>query len=210
MRLVLISDTHEAHRRVKVPDGDILIHAGDITYDGNLREVKDFNNWLGELPHKHKVLIAGNHDWSFEESPVVAERLITNATYLRDSSIEIDGLRIYGAPWQPTFCNWAFNVDRGAPIREKWAKIPENTDVLVTHGPPKGFGDRAYPTGEMLGCLDLYERVQQVKPMLHVFGHIHGGYGIQEDEHTIYTNAAIMNEAYRPVNAPLVIDLKQK
>jgi Icc-related predicted phosphoesterase len=210
MRLVLISDTHEAHRSIKVPDGDILIHAGDITYDGNLGKVEDFNDWLGGLPHKHKVVIAGNHDWCFENNPKVAEKLIANATYLIDSSIEIEGLRVYGAPWQPTFFNWAFNVDRGLAIREKWAKIPNDTDVLVTHGPPKGFGDTTRPKGEMLGCLDLYERVQQVKPMLHVFGHIHGGYGIQEDEHTIYANAAIMNEAYRPVNAPLVIDLKRK
>ena len=208
-RIVCVSDTHCMHDQIDVPDGDILIHAGDSTIAGIHSEVSDFNCWLGKLPHKHKIVIAGNHDWFFERNPDLGAAALSNAIYLRDSSTCVEGLLIYGAPWQPRFCDWAFNIERGEPIRQKWDLIPERRDVLVTHGPPWGVLDRAHEGGEHLGCEELSAAVQRVKPRVHIFGHIHGGYGQQQHDATLYVNASICDEAYRPVNAPIVIDLEQ-
>ena len=209
MRLVLISDTHGQHRKFDIPEGDVLIHAGDFMWSGrNYEEIIDFDVWLGSLPHKHKIVIAGNHDILFEQQ-YSARNHLTNATYLQDSGIEIDGLKFWGAPWQPEFNNWAFNVPRGAAIKKYWDLIPEGTDVLITHGPPWGKLDRVVPKHgvEHLGCGELLKAVDRVQPRLHVFGHIHGGYGTMWEENTHFVNAALLNEQYRPVNKPVVVEL---
>lgn len=219
MKVVCLSDTHGEHRKVGVPEGAILIHAGDFMTNGdNYREVEDFNDWLGTLPHLHKIVIAGNHDRLFEARPD-ARKLLTNATYLEDESVNVRGLTIYGSPWQPEFCNWAFNLPRGEPLAEKWKLIPDCTDILVTHGPPWGYQDYLpvrRPHGQIagmdrqhLGCEELLKRVQEVKPLLHVFGHIHYAAGYTQDAHTTYVNAAICDERYRAKQKPTVIDLKK-
>jgi Icc-related predicted phosphoesterase len=173
-----------------------------------MQEVAGFNYFLSTLPHKHKVIIAGNHDLIFEYNKLFAESLITEATYLLDSSVEISGIKIYGSPWQPEFCNWAFNKPRGAPLRAVWAKIPEDTNILVTHGPPFGILDTISPGQEELGCKDLRSRVQCLKQLkLHCFGHIHGGYGKLLKDGVTYVNASTCNEAYKPVNKPIVVDI---
>ena len=206
MRIVLISDTHGLHRRVKIPDGDLLVHAGDLTNHGELEQVEDFNAWLGGLPHAHKIVIAGNHDFCFEK-PDRASRLLTNATYLLDSETRAGGLRIWGSPWQPWFFDWAFNLERGPEIRAKWKLIPAGIDILVTHGPPAGFGDKTVG-GDFAGCTDLLDELRaRVRPRLHVFGHIHEGYGIFRDGSTTLVNASTCDIQYRAVNPPVVIDL---
>ncbi len=206
MRLVLLSDTHARHHKIPVvPDGDILLHAGDLTNHGELPDVEHFNGWLGRLPHRHKVVIAGNHDFCFEHDPS-ARKLFTNAYYLQDEMLELEGLKIYGSPWQPRFCDWAFNVDRGPKLAAIWAQIPDDTDVLITHGPPLGQLDVTYD-GRAVGCEDLRDRLRAVRPRLHLFGHIHESYGLARDEHTIYANASICTLRYKPTNAPLVVDL---
>src|SRR2546430_16820633 len=124
MRIVCISDTHSRHDRIEVPPGDILIHAGDATMTGRMEELARFNHWLGRLPHHYKIFIAGNHDWLFEKEPTLAESLITNAMYLRDSAARIEGLKFYGSPWQPRFMHWAFNLARGQATGRKWDLIP--------------------------------------------------------------------------------------
>ena len=175
MRIVCLSDTPLAHERAKIriPDGDILIHAGDGTIEGTVREFMDFNRWLAHFHHRHKVLIAGNHDRLFEKDPNLARSIVSHAIiYLQDSVVEIEGLRIYGSPWQPEFQNWAFNLPRGPRLREKWNRIPEETDILVTHGPPAGILDQT-PHGEHVGCQDLREVVERIQPKVHVFGHVH-------------------------------------
>lgn len=214
MKVVLISDTHGAHRCVEVPKGEILIHAGDSMSDGwDWNELKDFIQWYGEQPHKHKILIAGNHDWLFEKYPEEVQTMCRDngIIYLFDSSVSIGKLKIYGSPWQPEFCNWAFNVPRGIQIQHKWKLIPDDVDILVTHGPPYGKRDWVHSVRrpQNLGCLELANKVEEVKPLLHVFGHIHGGYGITEGS-TIFVNAAIMDESYRPVNKPTVITLRSR
>ncbi len=120
VKILAISDTHNKHRRIShddIPrDIDILIHSGDISFKGELHILYDFNNWLGELDWiKHKIIVAGNHDVTFESEPEVTHKMITNGTYLQDDLVEIDGLRIYGSPYQPEYGNWAFQRPRGLP-----------------------------------------------------------------------------------------------
>jgi predicted phosphohydrolase len=208
VRIVCISDTHGQHAKLSVPDGDVLIHAGDFAAFGDTPiEIIDFNLWLGTLPHRHKVVIAGNHDWMFERHSGAARELLTNAIYLENSGTELAGLKIWGSPVQPEFNNWAFNVARGAAIRRYWKMIPASTDVLITHGPPYGVLDTAHPTTAHLGCEELAEAVQKIRPRLHVFGHIHGGHGQQCSDGIQYANASVVDEAYRLVNAPQVIEI---
>jgi len=193
MRFVVWSDTHMQHKRIPVPDGDVLIHAGDFSGQGSLDDVEYFNEFLGSLPHTYKILIAGNHDWALEREPLQARSLITNAIYLQDSSIELNGIKIYGSPWQPEFFNWAFNLPRGVALREKWAQIPDDTNILITHGPPHGILDTVR-TGFSVGCEELRNAVDRIRPQFHVFGHIHEAAGIEMGKHTTFINAAVLNK----------------
>lgn len=206
LRAVLISDTHTLHDQIKLPEGDLLLHAGDFTNMGELEDVARFNEFLGRQPHAHKVVIAGNHDWSFAMDPARARSLITHAAYLEDSEVSAAGLRIWGSPWQPEFMDWAFNLPRGPLLRQKWDLIPDGIDILITHGPPLGHGDVTF-RGEHVGCHDLLEAVRRVRPRLHLFGHIHEGYGVTRDAHTTYVNASTCTLSYQPSNAPIVVDL---
>ena len=172
MRIVAMADTHGFHARLDVPEGDILIHAGDLTQRGTLTQVKEVADWLRSLPHRHKVIIAGNHDFAFQRSPAEARALFAGLTYLEDQEITLDGVRIYGSPWQPWFHDWAFNLRRGPAIDQKWQLIPAGLDVLVTHGPPAGYGDRVF-FGDRVGCEDLTRHLARTKPRFHLFGHIH-------------------------------------
>lgn len=203
MRLVLVSDTHNQHGALRLPEGDVLVHAGDFTMRGTEPEVRAFGTWLADQPHRHKVLIAGNHDFLFERDPHLARALLPpQAHYLLDSEVSIGGLRFWGSPWQPWFLDWAFNLRRGPDLAAKWALIPQGVDVLITHGPPMGIADRTV-NGENVGCADLAEAMKRAKPRLSVFGHIHEGYGVHGDK----VNVAICDEKYRLVNNPVVIDL---
>jgi Icc-related predicted phosphoesterase len=204
VRIVCISDTHL--RKAEVPDGDVLVHAGDFTMRGHLLEVESFNRWLERWPHPHKVVIAGNHDFAFEKRPAEARRTLTAATYIEDELLEVAGLRIWGSPWTPKWGEWAFSLERGSEIRAKWELIPEGLDILITHGPPAFICDQAGP-GLNVGCEDLREIVEQRKPRLHVFGHVHEGYGVLEKPHTTYVNASAVTAGYHPGNKPIVIDL---
>lgn len=209
MKIVLISDTHGFE--CPVPDGDVLVHAGDLTMSGTVTQVSQASYWLNSLPHKHKIVIAGNHDWLFERNRVKAVSLLGDKiTYLQDSGIEIDGVKFWGSPVQPIFFNWAFNRGRGEDIRQHWDLIPRGTDVLITHGPPRGILDQASAAinTEHCGCDDLLTALNWFGPKIHVFGHIHGGYGMQKvmGNITCY-NASIVNEAYKPVNQPWVVEL---
>lgn len=209
-RIVCLSDTHNFHDQIAVPDGDILIHAGDATGRGTIDEIVNFNRWFAALPHRHKIFVAGNHDWLFETSNRYARSLLdASIHYLQDSSVEIEGLRFYGSPWQPRFFDWAFNLMRGAELAEKWKLIPDDTDVLITHGPPNGILD-AVPRQyfiENTGCEELRKKVEIFRPKLHVFGHIHCGYGREEKFGVRFVNAANCDEEYNPTNAPIVVDL---
>lgn len=215
MKIVCISDTHNCNEQIVVPDGDILIHSGDAAIRGTRSEIEEFLQWFSSLPHKHKVFVAGNHDW-FYETENNSARLLTskfNITYLQDSFIEIEGLKIYGSPWQPRFFDWAFNLNRGAELAEKWKMIPDDIDILVTHGPPHGILDevpRQYWI-ENTGCEELRRRVEEISTKgrlkLHIFGHIHCGYGQKEEFGVKFVNASTCDEEYKPTQPPIVVEI---
>jgi len=196
------------HRDVKVPDGDVLIHAGDITGQGELDTIHDFNEWLGELPHKHKIVIAGNHDFCFPmDSPEWGKEKLSNCTYLQDEFVVVEGFKIWGSPWQPWFGGWHFNLDRGPQIKEKWDLIPLDTDILVTHGPPDDILDWCF-RGNKAGCVDLLNHIRKMKNLkMHVFGHIHESRGVANKDGVKFVNASTCTLGYRPTNQPFVVEL---
>jgi predicted phosphohydrolase len=189
MRIVAVADTHTEQRHLgAIPDGDVFVHAGDLCLRGKLEELQPAVEWLRSLPHRHKVLVAGNHDWSFVREREVALAMLGDIVYLEDSGTTINGVRFWGSPWQPEFRNWAFNLPRGEPLAAKWARIPTPTDVLITHGPPQGIGDWVFWSSSRQGCADLLARVQEVKPLFHLFGHIHEDGGFWQQEGTSFAN----------------------
>lgn len=208
MKIVIISDTHRYHKNIDLPAGDILIHAGDLSGSGTVSQLEDINEWFGTLGFSHIICVPGNHDRLFEWNLNVAREIMTNCTILLDEEIIINGLKFYGSPWQPRFFNWAFNLSRGRELTAVWAKIPEDTDVLITHCPPYAINDSNI-NGEHCGCYDLLERVNQIKPKLHCFGHIHEGYGKNEFNGITFINASVCNAAYNPINKPHVISIKK-
>lgn len=210
VRMVCISDTHNFHSQIDVPDGDVLIIAGDVCVHGSIYELAAVNEFLGGLPHKHKLLVAGNHDWCFANlvEREEARRILKNATYLEDSGVEIDGVKYWGSPWQPEFHDWAFNLPRGPKLAEVWAKIPSDTNVLITHTPPFGILDKN-GNGDHCGCGALLDALNnRVQPRIHVFGHVHESYGTLEADGITFINASICNGQFRPINRPIVIDLR--
>lgn len=226
-RLVCISDTHSHHRQISyLPAGDVLIHAGDFSLRGELHEIEDLCEYFKGIADSYEeiIAIAGNHDrvlhcehylqhnmmrGADEEHCKKAEACIKKrCVYLKDSSHKLQsGMEVYGSPWTPEFCGWAFMLDRGDPIREKWRQIPTTTDVLITHGPPLGRGDHVPHAGNV-GCFDLMQEIQQrVMPRVNIFGHIHEGYGSTFDGTTLYVNASSVDIRYVPLQFPVVIDL---
>ncbi|CAH1784866.1 unnamed protein product [Owenia fusiformis] len=215
VRFVCISDTHsQLHKCLDaIPPGDVLIHAGDFSNIGRVTEIMNFNKTMGSLSHKHKVLIAGNHEITFDEKTAPGNNtgemreLITSATYLQDKTIELYGINIYGAPWAPEFGINAFGLPRGEKLLEKWQQIPSNTDVLITHGPPLGHCDLT-KSMQRAGCVELLNTIQfRVKPKFHIFGHIHEAHGMSTDGTTTYINASICNLGYKTVQSPIIFDI---
>lgn len=211
MRIVCISDTHGQHRNLSVPDGDVLIHAGDICKFGKVEEYEDFDDWMGTLPHLYKIVIAGNHDGSIQSGPALDT--VNNYTYLEDEyayvpTSEETAVKFYGSPWTPPFFDWHFMLEP-EEIAKKWAAIPKDTDVLITHGPPWGIGDAVAPGYDgHHGCPELLKAIQRISFKLHVFGHIHEGYGaIDSAKGFSLVNCSVLNEHYQLVNAPIVVDL---
>lgn len=205
MRIVAVADTHTFHDDLhSIPDGDLFVHAGDLCRGGRLEEVRASAAWLRTLPHRYKIVVAGNHDWCFVNEPQVAcEILGSDILYLQDAEADIDGIRFWGSPWQPRFNDWAFNLPRGEALASKWALIPEGIHVLVTHGPPYGIGDCSGDPVR-LGCQDLREAVRRVRPLLHVFGHIHQDGGVWREEGVWFANVT----TWEGERGPTVIDLE--
>lgn len=205
MKIVCISDTHGQHDKCQIPEGDLLLHAGDLSRKGEVKEIAKVNEWLGTLPHPHKVVIAGNHDFLFEQDPVQARALLTNAHYLEDEMIEIEGIKIWGSPITPKFLRYAFNRKRGEEILAYWQKIPEDIDILITHGPPYGILDRTF-LGKRVGCKDLREELKRIKPKVHLFGHIHEARGESSQNGITFLNASMLNLRYKPVHEAIVLE----
>lgn len=237
MRIVCISDTHGLHTIMEqfksLPEGDILIHAGDCTNVGKPHEVTEFVHWFQNVKgFDTKIFIAGNHDFAFEKvnephhngdfdwfKNLMNEENLSQSdvVYLQDNEFVIESpefskpLKIYGSPWQPEFYNWAFNLPRnGWELELKWKDIPEDTDILITHGPPHGVRDFT-PANLQVGCEILRFHVEnRIKPSIHVFGHIHQAYGAVQQDETMYVNASICTERYIPSNKPIIIDITEE
>lgn len=231
MRITHISDTHNKHNKVITPGGDILIHSGDISSIGRKHEVEDFIKWFSKQPYRFKIFIAGNHDLTFDsevlfrdksvhfdrkqyfELPVEGKpdwlvdaisELDDDVFYLENSSIDIEGIKIWGSPISPSFgYGWGFNKDRGQEINEVWNTIPNDTDIVITHSPIYGYCDKVSNTNQKVGCEDLYHRLQEVKPHLHFAGHIHEAYGYGETKWGYTFNGCSCNLRYDIDNNPI-------
>ena len=205
MKIVFISDTHGKHRKVDIPDGDIFIHAGDVT-NGREAEILDFLNWLAELPHTYKIFIGGNMDRMLEVGSATYHNMLPEDTYyLENEGLDLEGFHIWGSPMIPDFVG-AFNRKRGRELRVYWEKIPEDVDVLITHTPPAGILDRT-SLGLSVGCKDLRSRVDELQAKFHLFGHIHESYGKEERNGTTFVNGSIIRGFFQHFNAPFELEL---
>jgi Icc-related predicted phosphoesterase len=209
-KLVLCSDTHELHNRLSWPEGDILVHAGDFTMIGEPEKIEEFGKWLRDSPFSAIVIIAGNHDILFQKMPEKARKLLSKHDkiyYLEDGGCRVESVSFYGTPWQPEFGpGWAFTLDSEEELNKKWQYIPSDVQVLITHGPPAGILDFTVD-GKHVGSTSLLTEInQRIKPQLHLFGHIHEGYGICRTGEVTFVNASICNPNYLPIHAPLVLE----
>lgn len=211
MKIVALSDTHgQLPQPQTIPDSDILLMPGDICNHtkapGQLHWLDSkFRNWLNKI-NRPVFACAGNHDWVFYEQADAVKRLdLPNFYYLQDSRFIYKGISIYGTPWQREFFNWAFNLKEHELV-EKWNMIPDDTDILVCHSPPKFYGDKT-PDGDFIGSETLTWRIGQIKPTLVVFGHCHNGYGVYQSGGTILANVSVLNEAYKLVNPPFFTEI---
>lgn len=235
LKIVALSDTHNRHKQIKSFQdfnshlneekeplgGDIIIHAGDATARGEPGELERFIKWYSELDFSYKVFVPGNHDFGCENNSNVYKKICEDhgVIYLNHDLVTIEGINIFGSPWTPYFYNWAFNGGRTLSdaahykkpfLGDLWAQIPENTNILVTHGPPYGVLDELVyvdgtPKGQFVGCEELMKVIKKIKPDIHIFGHIHCGYGVKHIDGTSFYNAAICDEMYSATNAPHII-----
>jgi Icc-related predicted phosphoesterase len=215
--LISISDTHTQHEKIQknlldlydlYPDS-ILIHSGDISYRGKLSEIKPFLIWFSSLPFSHKILIAGNHDFLFEDNSALVKQILKDEfpgiSYLENSGIEINEIKFWGSPVTPRFYDWAFNKDED--IDEYWGLIPDDVNVLITHGPPYKILDQT-ERGLNVGCKFLANRIAKLPNLkVHVFGHIHEANGTYEKDGVVFVNASILDEDYEVKNSPILIKL---
>lgn len=205
MKILCLSDTHG--HLPQVPDCDLLLLAGDYNLTHRRRQgewfTRFFAPWVRSLSERMPVVgVAGNHDWFFYNGG----RLDCGWTYLQDSGVEVGGLKIWGSPWQPEFYDWAFNATE-SELAARWEMIPDDTDILLLHGPPFGYGDLS-PFGNVhCGSKSLLRRIEEVQPRLAVAGHIHSGRGRYKIGDTLFINASHVDEGYRPRNNPLEVTL---
>ncbi len=207
MKIIAISDSHSQHENIIIPPCDILLHGGDFTYfsKGGDQEIINFFNWFYQQPAKHKIFIAGNHEVLFESKESFFKDLLPpGVIYLNDSMVEIEGLKIWGSPITPYFHNWAYNRQRGVNIKKHWDLIPENIDILLTHGPAYKIIDEV--GHENVGCKDLLDTLNRVKPKLFCFGHIHRHqYKLYNNIHCY--NCAMVDSNYTVKYKPFEINL---
>lgn len=205
MKLVCISDTHNQYQTLdgKIPDGDILIHAGDLVRHGSIAEIQAFVDWYSQLPHRYKLFIGGNHDGALEHSRHLIN-IPNNLTYLENELIIIEGIRIWASPVSPPYRSFGFMWDDTR--REELYKTVPECDIIINHSPPYGTIDTVLD-GKSVGCKFLAAAIARVRPKLVICGHIHEAYGIVNKDGINYINPSIMNIYYQPVNAPIVIEI---
>ena len=196
MKFVAISDTHGCHRQLNLPKGDVLLHAGDVCNQGNASQVEDFLDWLSKLDFQHKIIISGNHDIDLKTNQsLLATEMPKGIVQLKNSGIIIEGIPIWGVPYP---------IISGS---EDWPSIPHNTQILLTHRPPFSILDQP-PNFPSKGSKKLLQHVKLVEPAVHLFGHIHAGYGQKKVEKTLFINASTYRQSEnRIVNQAVVFSM---
>lgn len=206
MHIHAIADTHNRHKRFIMPGGDLLIHAGDVSMSGTRDEIFPFLDWYAEQNYAHLILVPGNHDWLFEKQPAMMahECKGRGIILLNDCGVTVEGIPIWGSPVQPWFHDWAFNRERGKEIRKHWDLIPQETEILITHGPAYGILD--FVPEKHCGCQDLLNRIQETEMKLHICGHVHGSKGFVSKFDRLWVNASAVDDAYKPtLNNPMKV-----
>lgn len=219
LKIIAISDTHNRHNKLIIEPCDILIHAGDESGMGQESEIRHFAKWFNKQPAKHLIWTPGNHSVHFEKNYPSSlswfKEECPNGTILINSGIQIEGINIWGSPITPTFFRWAYMADRGSEIKKYWDMIPDNTNILITHGPPYNILDELVyvdgtPKGIFVGCQDLSDRIKELKELdLHFFGHIHCGAGQKHLNGVSYYNVSICDEIYYPSNPITIVDYEK-
>ena len=208
MKIVAFSDLHWRLAELKnIPDGDVLIYAGDWCYGDSIKTTMNFANILKKCKHPLKLVIAGNHDRLAESNPALVQQLFkeNGIIYLQDTGVTYKGIEFYGTPWTPEFNNWAF-MKEDRLLKYMWDKIPRSTDVLITHGPPFGILDKVGGY-RSVGSVTLESFVINHRPPIHIFGHIHEGYGKQESKYTNFYNVSLLDDKYELVNKITEIEI---
>lgn len=231
VKIVFVSDTHESHDWDKqIPEGDILVHTGDLTMMGRPSELSGFAAKFVALPHPNKIVIAGNHDLSLDnylttvkrqelnerfrslkglDTAALKESFLQrlkehNVVYLEDSATEVEGISFYGSPYTPKHYFWGFQKGRDM-LGQVWEKIPPNVDVLLTHGPPAGIRDEIEENNR-IGCESLRQHVfGRVKPKIHAFGHVHECHGWESQEGICFVNGAICDRSYTATQQGVIV-----
>jgi len=210
IRIQFISDLHNKLDKVKLVPSDWLLIAGDLSINGRIPEISKFNhdlqNAIRQFKFKHIIYTAGNHDDLFKENQFLAKSMVANAVYLEDKMVEIEGVKIWGSPYSPTYGDFVFNYDRGEPAKQQWSKIPNDIDILMTHAVPYNMLDMTN-TFQHVGCENLLDAILQRDSIrIHVGGHLHFSHGVKEFHDKLYINAAICNDELQPIHTPVVID----
>ena len=214
MRIVFFSDTHRKHGILDYSlfeGADVVVFSGDMSGRGQKHEIEDFLVWYSAMPIEKKIFISGNHDFFWEKTDELDIKLFLEnrgLIYLNDSEVVIDGIKFWGSPITPFFHNWAFNRLPGDDIEKHWSLIPNDVDVLITHGPPYGILDEVNNSySSDIGCPQLMKKIEEIKPQAHCFGHIHEGYGKVIWNETTFINSSIMDEKYEPTNKPISLEI---
>lgn len=211
-KLTFMSDTHSKHHLIskeQLGEGDIIFHSGDFTQMGYKGEIKMFLKWFSSLDYTYKVFIAGNHELGLEKNRLILPEEYTNkgVIYLQDEEVILEGLKIYGTPWQPEFGGWEFNLPRNSKkLKQKWNNIPLDVDILLTHSPVYGILD-TNREGIHCGCEMLYERVSKIKPWIHAWGHIHEAYGQKTIDNREMLNSSILDRNYQVAHSPIRMEI---
>ncbi len=186
IKLTIISDTHMRHNELGTLKGDVLIHCGDMfdLFENRPDDIENVDAWFGRQDFDIILCIGGNHDRALEDRGDKTTPFFKNAIYLEDEAYLYKGLTFYGTPWVPFLKGHAFYAD-SMMLQEKWSKIPVETDVLITHTPPAGIFDRS-SRGQNLGCPNLANRVAEIAPNIHCYGHVHAAGGMSKKFRTTY------------------------
>jgi len=227
MKLVIISDTHTKHAQLTIPECDVLVHCGDFTWGGKFPETWEFVHWLEQQPATHKIVIAGNHELTFDHTArgydpkvraILSQHTDESIHYLEDQSVTIDGIKFYGTPWTPWFFDWAFNgitdpdipFRRGVNLTDVYSQTPEDVQVLICHGPAYNLCDQSDRGDTRTGSVEMRKLTSEklIQLQLYLCGHIHEARGMEvADGGVTYINASSLGRDYETISPPVVVQL---